>query len=125
MFAGIGPNRSLVGRATDSLASVAGGSGARSSIVQDQLFAHVRRASGVVPAQIAGDLRGGRAGAKRDLAVAVNGRVEAVGRSFYLAGDAIEHFAFNVPEAALREGRNKVEVFEVVAGERLLLLARS
>ena len=125
LFAGIGPNRSLVGRATDSLARVAGGSRARSSIVQDQRFAHVRRASGVVPAQIAGDLRGGRAGAKRDLAVAVNGRVEAVGRSFYLAGDAVEHFAFNVPEAALREGRNKVEVFEVVAGERLLLLARS
>ena len=125
LFTGIGPNRSLVGRATDSLARVAGGSRARSSIVQDQRFAHVRRASGVVPAQIAGDLRGGQAGAKRDLAVAVNGRVEAVGRSFYLAGDAIEHFAFNVPEAALREGRNKVEVFEVVAGERLLLLARS
>ena len=57
--------------------------------------------------------------------MAVNGRVEAVGRSFYLAGDAIEHFAFNVPETALREGRNKVEVFEVIAGKRLLVLARS
>ncbi len=125
LFAGIGPNRSLVGRATDSLTRAAGGSAARSAIAQDQLFADVRRASGVVPAQIVGNLRGGRAGAKRDLAVAVNGRVEAVGRSFYLAGDATEHFAFNVPEAALREGRNKVEVFEVVAGERLLLLARS
>ena len=125
LFAGIGPNRSLVGRATDRLARAAGDSGARSSIAQGKLFADVRRASGVVPAQIAGDLRGGRGGAKRDLAVAVNGRVEAVGRSFYLAGDAIEHFAFNVPETALREGRNKVEVFEVVAGERLLPLAGS
>ena len=57
--------------------------------------------------------------------LAVNGRVEAVGRSFYLAGDATEHFAFNVPEGALREGQNKLEVFEVVTGERLLLLARS
>ena len=36
--------------------------------------------------------------------VAVNGRVEAVGRSFYLAGDATEHFAFNVPEARAARG---------------------
>jgi hypothetical protein len=84
----------------------------------------VRRGSGVVPTQIAGDLSGGAPDAGRELAVAVNGRIEAVGRSFYLSGDPTEHFAFNVPESALREGRNMVEVFEVVAGERLQALAR-
>ena len=54
----------------------------------------------------------------------VNGRIEAVGRSFRLAGDPTEHFAFMVPETSLREGRNRIEVFEVVAGDRLRLLAR-
>jgi hypothetical protein len=77
-----------------------------------------------VPTQIAGHLHGGSGGDERDLAVAVNGRIEAVGRSFHLAGDATEHFAFMVPEGSLREGANTVEVFEVLAGERLRLLVR-
>ena len=63
-------------------------------------------------------------GARRDLAVAVNGRIEAVGRSFHLTGDATEHFAVNVPEQSLREGSNLVEVFEVVGSGALRLLAR-
>jgi hypothetical protein len=79
----------------------------------------------VVPTQVAGDLRGGVPGTHRDLAVAVNGRIEAVGRSFYLSGDPTEHFAFNVPESALRNGRNAIEVFEVMAGNRVQALARS
>ena len=54
----------------------------------------------------------------------VNGRIAAVGRSFHL-NDGAEHFALNVPEESLREGRNRVELFEVVAAERLRLLARS
>jgi hypothetical protein len=122
LFTGIGPHRELIGRSVDELARAAGAAGG--AVAQASLFANVRRSSGVVPTQIAGDLRGGRGG-KRDLAVAVNGRIEAVGRSFYLKGDATEHFAFMVPEGSLREGRNLVEVFEVVAGERLRLLARS
>ena len=84
----------------------------------------MRRASGVVPAQIAGEVRGGRPGARRDLAVAVNGRVEAVGRSFHLRGDPREYYAMMVPEATLRDGRNAVEVLEVVRGGALRLLAR-
>jgi hypothetical protein len=124
LFTGIGPNQRLVGRDVGALAHAAGGS-VRASIAQAELFAEVRPASGVVPAQIAGDLRGGAAGSRRELAVAVNGRIEAVGRSFYLAGDATEHFAFNVPEAALRAGPNRVEVFEVVGAQRLRLLGRA
>jgi hypothetical protein len=125
LFTGIGPNRGLVGREAATLARASGDGGPRASLEQGNLFADVRAASGVVPAQIAGDLGGGRAGQRRALAVAVNGRIEAVGRSFYLKGDAVEHFAFMVPESTLREGRNDVEVFEVLPGERLRLLARS
>jgi hypothetical protein len=55
----------------------------------------------------------------------MNGRIEAVGRSFHLAGDGTEHFAVMVPEESLNEGRNRMEVFEVMAGGKLRLLARS
>jgi hypothetical protein len=123
LYTGIGPNRGLIGREAGSLARAAAGD-ARGAIVQDNLFADVRRRSGVMPTQIAGQLEGGGAGEGRALAVAVNGRIEAVGRSFRLAGDPAEQFAFMVPESSLHEGRNTVEVFEVVAGERLRLLAR-
>jgi Sulfatase len=118
LFTGIGPNRDLIGRDAGSVARAAAGD-VRAAIVEDGLFANVRRRTGVVPAQIVGHLRGGGGGEQRDLAVAVNGRIEAVGRSFYLTGDATEHFAFMVPETSLREGRNAIEVFEVVAGGRL------
>jgi hypothetical protein len=115
LFTGIGPNQALVGRHLGDLTTAA----ARPALAQRELFTNVRRASRVVPTQIAGDLSGASPGARRELAVALNGRVEAVGRSFYLTGDPTEHFAFNVPQSALREGRNRVELFEVVSGQRL------
>jgi sulfatase-like protein len=123
LFTGIGPNRELIGRSTAEL-QIADGGAARASIADAGELRNVRRASGIVPAQIAGDLTGGRRGAKRDVAVAVNGRIEAVGRTFYLKDDSTEHFAVNVPESALREGRNAVEVLEVGPRGGLRLLAR-
>jgi hypothetical protein len=113
LFTGIGPHRELIGRAAPAV----GRASVRASVAQGGMFANVRRASGVVPTQIAGDLRGGGDGATRDLAVAVNGRIEAVGRSFYLDGDATEHFALMVPESSLHEGRNSLELYEVVGGK--------
>jgi hypothetical protein len=122
LYTGIGPNRRLIGREVVSVAR-AGGDGGRGTIAGAGLFSNVRPSSGVVPTQIAGHLEGG-SGGLRDLAVAVNGRIGAVGRSFRLAGDPTEHFAFMVPEGSLRDGHNTVEVFEVVGGKRLRLLAR-
>jgi sulfur carrier protein ThiS len=121
LYTGIGPNRGLLGLGVAGLARAAGGGGG--AIVRGELLSNVRRGSGVLPTQIAGLLKGGRS-APRDLAVAVNGQIAAVGRSFRLAGRANESFAFMVPEDALREGHNRVEVFEVVGGRRLRLLAR-
>jgi hypothetical protein len=124
LYTGIGPNRSLIGRRPGEL-DLASAAGTRGRIAISRAFGHVRRSAGVVPAQIAGDLSGGGPGQKRDLAVAVNGTIEAVGRSFYLAGDATEHFAVMVPEASLLEGSNQVEVFEVTRSGSLRVLARS
>jgi hypothetical protein len=113
LFTGIGPHRELIGQPAPAV----GRASVRASVTQAGLFADVHRSSGVVPTQIAGDLRGGAGGATRDLAIAVNGRIEAVGRSFYLDGDSTEHFAFMVPESSLHEGRNSLQLYEVVAGK--------
>ena len=122
LYSGIGPNRQLIGRAVSEL-NPAGQGSARASLVGASALRSVRRSSGLLPAQVAGQIRGGR-GARRDIAVAVNGRIEAVARSFRLRGDRREHFALMVPEETLREGRNAVELFEVGRGRALRLLAR-
>jgi hypothetical protein len=124
LYTGIGPSQPLIGRRTDGLER-ASAAGVRGSIAIAGELGHVHRAAGIVPAQIAGDLHGGARGEKRDLAVAVNGTIEAVGRSFYLAGDATEHYALMVPEESLHEGRNLVELYEVTPGGALRLLVRS
>ena len=72
-----------------------------------------------------GRIRDSGAERERDLAIAVNGRIEAVGRSFHLKGESAESYAVMVPEDALREGRNKVEVLEVTDEGAMVLLARS
>jgi hypothetical protein len=124
LYTGIGPNRSLLGRRPDGVGGAAA-AGVRGSIASAGELGHVHRAAGIVPSQIAGDLSGGAAGETRDLAVALNGRIEAVGRSFYLAGDATEHYAVMVPEESLHDGRNLVEVYEVARDGSLRLLARA
>ncbi len=125
LYTGIGPHRELVGTRVAGLARPAA-RGVRASIAAAESFDDVRRPGGIVPAQVAGSLSGedvpnpGRA-----IAVAVNGRIEGVGRTFELAGRPGEHYAVNVPEAALANGRNVVEVFEVTRDGELLTLARA
>jgi hypothetical protein len=79
-----------------------------------------------VPAQVVGTLAGqDTSGSGRAIAVAVNGRIEGVGQTFQLAGEPGEHYGVNVPEAALANGRNRVEVFEVTRMGELRSLARA
>jgi hypothetical protein len=122
LYTGIGPNRELIGGATAGLPRAAAGP-VRATIAAAARLANVRRGGGIVPAQIAGDVTG--PGRRRALAVAVQGRIEAVGWTFRLRGDPGEHYSVMVPEGALREGRNLVEVLEVLPGGRLRLLVRS
>ena len=98
----------------------------RASIVGASDMRAVSAASNIHPTQVAGVVRGGARGAKRDMAVAVNGVIEAVGRSFYLRGSRQESYAMMVPEVAMRPGRNSVEVYEVSnGGASLRLIARN
>ena len=123
LYTGIGPNRRLLGRSSSELGA-AGLGRVRALISGAANLRAVRPSSPLLPTQIGGPVRGGRPGARRDIAVAVNGRVEAVGRTFYLRGSSQESFAVNVPEASLRPGRNTVEVFQVSRG-RVRLIGRA
>jgi Sulfatase len=122
LFTGIGPNRDLLGRRVSELPRD-GPASARASVFGTRALGGVRRGSGLLPTQIAGNVRRGRRRAKRNIAVAVNGVVLAVGRTWYLRGDRTEHFAVMIPEGSLVEGRNGVEVYEVGRGKVLRLLA--
>ena len=122
LYTSLGPNRDLIGERADHVQAA---SGARATISLSRSFARVRRSSGVVPCQIAGRIHGSGAQDERDLAIAVNGRIEAVGRSFHLKGERVESYSVMVPEDALRDGSNTVEVLEVTDEGAMVLLARS
>ena len=124
LYTRIGPFRRLIGKSVPSLRR-GSASALRGRILGARALASVRRRSGLVPSEIVGDVRGGRRGAKHDVAVAVNGVIQAVGRTWYLRGRGGEHFALNVPESSLREGRNTVQVFQVDRRGGLHLLARA
>jgi hypothetical protein len=122
LYTSLGPHRELIGQAVTSARSSAR---ARATISGSSSFARVRRATGVVPCEIAGRIRDIGSTSGRDLAIAVNGRIEAVGRSFHLKGETAESYAVMVPEGALHDGRNTVEVLEVTDEGAMVLLARS
>ncbi|HYM63101.1 MAG TPA: sulfatase-like hydrolase/transferase [Gaiellaceae bacterium] len=73
--------------------------------------------AGTVPARITGRLSGDAAAPGLDLAVSVDGRVEAVTRSYVFRGDLV--LSALVPEALLTAGVHKVEIFQVDASARL------
>ena len=124
LFRGIGPHRRLIGRALAELAPQRRAK-VRSRFVHGRRLRSVRRRSGLMPTQVAGTLLGGRRGARRDLALSVNGRIEVTGRSWRLRGSRAERFALNVPEAVLRESRNDVRLLEVGRAGRLRMLGRA
>ncbi len=105
----VGPHSELIGRrVTQTVAGTA-----RAEIANLDLTAHVDPSAQILPTRVTGRLPGTPPGTMRDLAVAINGRIRAVGRSFHLHGRRTEFFSLLVPETALRPGRNDVALFEV------------
>jgi hypothetical protein len=117
----VGPHRELIGRPLSSLRVGRRGK-VRATVVNARATRAVRVGSSVVPTEIGGPLRGGRRGARRDIAVAVNDTIGAVGRSFHLRGARSENFDVVVPEALMHPGNNSVRVFEVLGRGRALRL---
>lgn len=120
----IGPHPELLGRRVQP-AAVAASSRVHGVVANAGLLRDVERSKQIQPTRVTGRLRGSPPGAMRDLAVAVNGRIQAVGRSFHLRGRRAEYFSLLVPETALLRGRNVVELLEVRPGGGLLRLART
>ena len=104
----IGPHPELIGQP----ASAAGPKLDVDLAYADE-YTHVDPASGYVPVHVVGSVNGPDRH-PRDIAVAVNGTIRAVGNTFTLAvGDAGELVSVMVPESAFHKGRNRVEVLQV------------
>ena len=116
----VGPNTRLIGRRVGNVRPAADSG----RIVNGHLLRRVLPNQQIVPTRVAGEILGGspRRG-RRDLAAAVNGRIEAVGRSFRLRESDREWFSLIVPESSLRRGRNRVELLEVLPGGGFARLA--
>ena len=148
----IGPNPELLDRRVADV-RVHRPNGLHARVANARLVRHVTPGAEILPTRVTGVLRGGPGGvsltpasgaaaraathgrpgagvpaggrrhAPRRLAVAVNGRIRAVGWSFQLGRRRREYFSFVVPEDAMRPGRNEVEVFEVTPGPALVPMA--
>jgi hypothetical protein len=112
----IGPHQELLGRAAPA------GDGEGSVTIEEAGdYADVDPDSDYLPTHVVGKLSGGTPG--RDVAVALNGRIAAVGNTFSLAeGDEGEFFSVMVPPLAFRSGRNRIDVYEVSASGSLTRL---
>jgi len=110
-----GPHRDLVGRR----ASFLDAGPAIGLSVELDLGVRMRAdpEAGTVPARITGSLSGEAAAPGLDLAVSVDGRIEAVTRSYAFRGDSV--LSALVPEALLTAGAHDVEIFQVDASGRL------
>jgi hypothetical protein len=122
LFTSYGPHRELIGRPVEDVRAA---SGVHATLSLARSFRRIKRSGPVVPCQIAGRIRGSSASRERDIAVAVNGRIAAVGRSFHLRGERIESYSVMVPEGTLHDGRNSIEVLEVDDDGKMALLAGS
>ncbi|MFL5866066.1 MAG: sulfatase-like hydrolase/transferase [Thermoleophilaceae bacterium] len=105
----IGPARRLIGRQLAGLRMARPGR-YHASILRHSHIWHVKRHSRFVPALVSGYIRGGRGRHRRSLAIAVNGRIAATTRSFFLRGSSREGYAVIVPDHRFHPGRNHVRV---------------
>ena len=113
----IGPNPELLGRSLADLAVQPGELTTSGFVSSFEFDASSRHA----PVWFTGRLVGADPEARRELALAVNGRVAAVGRTVRLRGSPEERFSLLVPEAELRPGPNDAALFEVQDGRLLRL----
>ena len=116
---GIGPNAGLIGRTIRDQPR-----GAANAVINGAGdYSSVHLSSDFLPAQLTGTIHAPDRARTLDLAVALNGRIVAVGQSFTLAGNDVENFSIMLPESAFREGRNSVELLSVTANGGALRLA--
>ena len=111
----VGPHPELLSRPVARLRANASGAArpAHVTVANRDLFARVSPRAQVLPTRVTGALRGVPPGEHRDLGVAVNGRIRATSRSFDFHRGEPEYYSFELPETALRPGRNRLEIVEL------------
>lgn len=107
-----GPNRSLRGKPVRRLRVAAGGP-LRARLSDPRDYLDVQPEASFLPVFPTGRITGGRAGSRRDIAVAINGVVRGVTRSVRLRGKPAEYFSVLVDPHSLEAGRNEVQVLSV------------
>jgi hypothetical protein len=106
---GIGPNPELIGRTATAVPRAP----ISADIDDADAYSSVHLRSDFLPAQLTGTIHDPGGTRVRNLAVALNGRIVAVGESFRLAGSDAENFSILLPEYAFREGGNHIELLSV------------
>ncbi len=107
---GLGPNSELVGKRPDQL-EVLESDGTSVELERAESYASVDLESRFLPARVEGRILGPDAAGVPEVAVAVNGRIEAVSETSRSGGEV--RMSAIAPEEAFRDGANSVEVFAV------------
>jgi len=111
----LGPNPDLIGKPVSSL-PVEPSANEGVELDGQELLNIVDRRTDLLPTWIQGHLTGDHE-QREDLAIAVNGRIEATTWSFPGPGGET-FFSAMVPESSLRNGRNQVAILAVRPGQR-------
>ncbi|HYI37919.1 MAG TPA: sulfatase-like hydrolase/transferase [Thermoleophilaceae bacterium] len=109
-----GPNARLLGRAVGDLRVLRRGR-VRASLNGARDYRRIYRRSSFIPAHVTGRITGKRSGARRNVAVTVNGRVWAVTRSVRLRGSRSEYYSalLNPDKLVVGRNRNAIGVYAV------------
>jgi hypothetical protein len=117
----IGPHTEFLGRHIPRGATAT--PGLHSHIIAGGRLDAVDTRAAVLPAAISGRLTGAGARPGLPLALALDGRIVAMGSSARLDGDPHIYFSFMVPPAAFRDGRNVAAVYLATRGRLAALQA--
>jgi hypothetical protein len=107
-----GPNRRLHAQPVARY-RVVGGGRLHATLNEAKTYRRIRKRAAFLPTHVTGRITGGRRGARRDIAVAVNGRIWGLSRTAYIRGNPREYYSVLVSEDVLAQGRNRIQVFSV------------
>ena len=112
---GIGPYPSLHGTPVTRWPAVP--AGATHAVVDGAAaYRSVKHGSGSVPVRVSGVLSGSGSRKSTDVAVAVNGTIAGTAPTIAPRRGAPQLFSLAIPENALRDGANQIEVFAIKPG---------
>jgi hypothetical protein len=112
---GIGPHRELQGTPAARWPALPA-SALRAELDTPNWYRGLRLASQSLPVKVTGRLAGPGSGNPVDLAVAVNGTIEATAPAIAVDQSSSRLFTVMIPEASLREGANTVQLFAIEGG---------